>query len=71
MKKFRTGDLVKSELAKVYPEDKDWYGVVIGSSDNMPQAYPILSTKYHIQWHTGARSWMFENQLKIVSTGRR
>jgi hypothetical protein len=70
MRKFRNGDLVKSELTKVYPEEKDWYGIVIGCSENMPQAYPILSTKYHIRWHTGSTSWMFSNQLKIVSRVR-
>ena len=32
MRKFRNGDLVKSELTKVSPEEKDWYGIVIWTS---------------------------------------
>ena len=40
--KYCIGDLVISNLAKVFPEDKSWYGFILAVHPSAPKTFPIL-----------------------------
>ena len=68
--KFNKGDLVVSNLTQVYPDDKEWYGMIIDIHPHAPKKYPVYGHKYHIQWAAGTTSWHWPGDLKLVTRGK-
>jgi len=69
--KYNKGDLVVSNLTKVFPEDKSWYGFVLEVHPDAPKTYPLYAAKYKIQWMGGEASWHFAPDIKLVCRANR
>lgn len=68
--KYCIGDLVISNLTKVFPEDKSWYGFILAVHPSAPKTFPVYASKYKIQWMGGTSSWHFSADIKLVARSR-